>query len=262
MKSKHTFAICAYKESQYLETCIESLKKQKIQSEILMVTSTPNEYIFKMGEKYKIPVYVNEGESGIVQDWNYAYRKAETEYVTITHQDDEYFPDYAQCAVEMLEKAKNPLIFFSDYAELRDGKKVLDNKLLKIKRLMLFPLRSKMCQKSRFIRRRILSLGSPICCPSVTFVKNNLPEVVFKPGFRADEDWEAWEYISRIKGQFVYNKNALMGHRIHEESETSIIIGDNARAKEDYIMFCKFWPKWIARILTKAYSTSEKSNQL
>lgn len=31
-----------------------------------------------------------------------------------------------------------------------------------------------------------------------------------------------------------------MGHRIHEESETSVIIGDNARSKEDYEMFCKF----------------------
>lgn len=262
MKKKHTFAICAYKESPYLEKCILSLKKQKIESEILMVTSTPNEYIFKMGEKYNIPVYVNDGEGGIVQDWNYAYKKAETEYVTITHQDDEYFSNYAQYAMEKLENAKNPLIYFTDYAELRDGRRVLNNKLLRIKRVMLFPLRSKWCQRNKFVRRRILSLGSPICCPSVTFVRKNLPETVFKVGFRADEDWEAWEFISRMKGQFVYDKRVLMGHRIHEESETSIILGDNARTTEDYIMFCKFWPRWAARLLTKIYSNSEKSNQL
>lgn len=262
MKNKHTFAICAYKESEFLEECIQSLKKQTLKSDILLVTSTPNEYISNLAQKYEIPVYVNEGEAGIVQDWNYAYKKADTDFVTITHQDDVYFENYAEHAVRGLEKARKPLIFFTDYAELRDGKRVTDNKLLKIKRMLLLPLRVKSFQKSRFIRRRILSLGSPICCPSVAFARKNLPETVFKPGFASDEDWEAWEFLSRFKGEFVYDKEILMGHRIHEESETSKILGNNARSKEDYIMFCKFWPKKIAKILTKWYSASEKSNEL
>ena len=88
------------------------------------------------------------------------------------------------------------------------------------------------------------------------------PEVVFKSGFRSDEDWEAWEMLSKRNGAFVYCKKPLTLHRIHEDSETSKILGDNARIKEDYVMFCKFWPKFIAKILTKVYGTSEKSNDL
>ena len=42
----------------------------------------------------------------------------------------------------------------------------------------------------------------------------------------------------------------------------SKILGDNARTEEDYVMFCKFWPKFIAKMLTKIYGTSEKSNDL
>ena len=53
-----------------------------------------------------------------------------------------------------------------------------------------------------------------------------------------------------------------MGHRIHEESETSLILGDHARNQEDYEMFCRFWPKGIARILAKFYARSESSNQM
>ena len=53
-----------------------------------------------------------------------------------------------------------------------------------------------------------------------------------------------------------------MCHRIHEESETSKIIGDNARSVEDLVMFKKFWPDVIAKRLAKIYSTSEKSNEL
>ena len=107
-----------------------------------------------------------------------------------------------------------------------------------------------------------MSLGCPICCPSVTFVKANLPETVFEKGYRSDEDWQAWEKISKYKGTFVYINKVSMYHRIHEESETSIILGDNARIEEDYEMFCKFWPKSIAKLLTKLYATSEKSNKL
>ena len=77
-----------------------------------------------------------------------------------------------------------------------------------------------------------------------------------------NEDWEAWERLSRLKGDFLYDSTIQMGHRIHEESETSVIIGDNARSKEDYEMFCKFWPKCIAKFLSNFYAKSEKSNKI
>ena len=43
-KREHIFAICAYKESPYLEECILSLEKQTRKSSIIMVTSTPNHH--------------------------------------------------------------------------------------------------------------------------------------------------------------------------------------------------------------------------
>jgi len=263
MKSyQHTFAICAYKESPYLEDCVKSVLNQKCPSKIIMITSTPNEHIRKVCEKYEIPLKINEGESGIVQDWNFAYTASDTKYVTIAHQDDVYLPNYTMNVLDNVEKVNKPLISFTDYGELRNGQVVSDNRNLKIKRLMLAPLKMRLLQKSKFIRRRILSLGCPICCPSVMFSKENLPETVFQKGYRSDEDWQAWEVLSRYKGAFVYVNKISMYHRIHEESETSIILGDNARKEEDYQMFCKFWPKVIARLLAKAYSLSEKSNEL
>ena len=173
-----------------------------------------------------------------------------------------YFSDYSIRAVRKLEESKHPLIYFSDYCEIRNGEKVRNNGLLKTKRMLLSPLKIKRCQKSRFLRRRILSLGNGICCPSVTFAKENLPNPVFRVHFRSNEDWEAWERLSRLKGDFLYDSTIQMGHRIHEESETSVIIGDNARSKEDYEMFCKFWPKCIAKFLSNFYAKSEKSNKI
>ena len=261
-KKKHTFVICAYKESEYLEECIQSLQKQKTPSHIIMITSTPNTYIEQLAEQYHIPLVVNEGEGGIVQDWTFGYEQANTSYVTIAHQDDVYTPDFSTEVIKRLEQSKKPLIAFTDYGELRNGKYVEKDRLLKIKRLMLFPLQGKIFENSRFIRRRILSFGNPICCPSVTFVRENMPEKIFNIKYRACEDWEAWEKLSRLKGGYIYVNKILMYHRIHEGSETSNIIGDNVRSLEDYDMYCKFWPKPIAKLLIKYYSKAQDSNTL
>lgn len=258
----HIFVICAYKESPYLEECILSIKSQTEESNVIIVTSTPNKFIKHMAEKYQIPYFINTGEGGITQDWNFGYTHAKSKYVTIAHQDDVYESNYLKIVHDLCEKAKVPLIFFSDYYEIRNGQKVLNNRLLKIKRTMLLPLRIKALQKSIWVRRRILSLGSPICCPSVTFITENLPQVIFKNGFRACEDWEAWETISKIPGEFVYSPQRLIGHRIHRDSETSASIQDNKRTEEEYQMFCKFWPKSVAKVLVKFYAKGQNSNKL
>lgn len=261
-QSNVTFAVCAYKESPYLEQCICSLKKQTMESSILVATSTPNQKITDLCEKYDIPLYINSGEKGITQDWNFALSHVKTKYAVVTHQDDVYEPDYAEQIVGAMNRAKKPLIAFSHYFEIRNGERVYHNKLLSIKKLMLVPLKFKIFWSSRFIRRRILSIGDPICCPSVMFVMKELKQPIFRNKYRSCEDWEAWEKISRMKGSFVYIDKQLMGHRIHGDSATTAILEEHARTKENYEMYCKFWPRWIARCINRFYTKSEKSNKL
>ena len=45
MRYKHVFAVCAYKDSPYLEQCIRSLKAQTVPSHIIICTSTPSSYM-------------------------------------------------------------------------------------------------------------------------------------------------------------------------------------------------------------------------
>lgn len=86
--------------------------------------------------------------------------------------------------------------------------------------------------------------------------------MVFSVGFRSNEDWEAWEKLSKLKGDFIYDRDILMYHRIHEDSETSAIIQDNKRSEEDMVLYSKFWPKPIAALLVKLYASGQKSNNL
>ena len=259
---KHTFVICAYKESAFLEECILSLKKQTVRSNIFIATSTPNKYIDDIAEKHGIAVIVNHWQGGITQDWNFGLSKVKTRYATVAHQDDIYEPEYAEKIIKEMAKSDNSIIAFSDYSELRKGEKIHDTTMLKIKRIMLLPLRVRAFWKSKFIRRRVLSMGDPICCPAVTFDLENVKRPIFADGFRSCEDWEAWEKLSKLKGKFIYINEPLMCHRIHEESATTAIIHDNARVQENYIMYCKFWPKPIAKLINRFYTKSEKSNEI
>ena len=258
----HTFAICAYKESEYLEECILSLLNQDYKSKIIIATSTPNEHIRDLGKKYNIPIYVNEGEGGITQDWNFALSKVDTKLATIAHQDDVYEPDYTSSFVKALKGSKKPLIVFSDYGEIRNGVKTTEVSMLKIKKKMLLPLRPRIFKGSRFIRRRVLSFGDPICCPSVMFAIRNIELPLFNNHFICCEDWETWEKLSKKKGDFIYISKPLMYHRIHEESTTSKTLEVGGRIEENYEMFCKFWPKPIAKLINSFYTKSEESNVL
>lgn len=257
---EHTFVICAYKKSPYLEDCIKSLMGQKVKSQVLLATSTPNEWISEMAKKYHLPLLTRKGRSSLAADWNFAYAQAQTPFVTLAHQDDVYRASYTGKIKQAAEKAEHPLILFTDYGEMRSGKKVSKNSFLRIKRMLLFPLRYRWFQKQIWARRRILSLGNPICCPAVTYGKARLPGEPFCEGFFSNTDWEAWERISRLRGSFVYIPQVGMFHRIHGESATTRIIEGEGRQGEDFAMFVKFWPEKIAAWLETHYKKSEEWN--
>lgn len=260
----HTFVICAYGKSIYLEQCIESLLKQSVKGSLLIFTSTPNEHISELAEKYGIRIIADEESNGIASDWNNAYKSAETELVTIAHQDDIYYPNYLKESLKYINKSQTPMIAFSGYYELHGSKTVTDKDFvnLRIKRILLSPLNIRSLQKSKWIRRRILSLGNSICCPSVIYVKSNLPEKLFNEGLDTNLDWAAWEKLSKRKGSFVYIPKDLMAHRIYAESVTSETIRLGVRTKEDLAILQKFWPSPIAKLINTLYSNSQNSRKV
>lgn len=258
--NQHTFVLCAYKESPYLENCVQSLLAQTVQSKVIISTSTPNETIDGVAKKYDLPVYINEGEKGITGDWNFAVSQADTPYVTIAHQDDLYEPTYTEEILAKMTRAKSPILAFTDYFEIRDGERVYKNKLLKIKKIMNFGFR--ISKYSRWTRLRVLSIGNSICCPSATYKREVFEDFHFDGSFKFACDWDAWDRLARKKGAFLYIPKPLMGHRIHEDSETTKQTEGEGRAREEYAMFRRYWPDAIAKKLSKFYGKGADSNQL
>lgn len=259
MTYTHTFVICAYGESPYLEACIRSLKDQTYKSDLILYTSTPSVFINQLAEKYGIAAFTTAG-GGIGKDWNNALSFVKTPYATIAHQDDVYLPDYAEKVMAAAERYPDSTLIYTDYAEFQDDAVREENLNLKIKTsilktLALFP-------NSRFWRNRMLAFGNAICCPAVTYQLNKLQGFSFSETLKTSLDWYAWYVISsNYPGRFTYISEKLMYHRIHEESETTATISDKTRTKEDLWMYQQLWPKWVAKVLIRFYEKSQQSNQ-
>lgn len=257
----HTFVILAYQRSRYLEICIKSALNQTYPNQVIIATTTKNTHITKLAKKYNLKI-IEGTHTNIGGDFDFAIHSANTPLVTVAHQDDTYEKDYSQRIIDNYLKHPNSSIIFTDYYEIRGKQKIYTNINLKIKRILLTPARIKKTLKTRHTKRLLLKFGNSICCPAVTFVIKNCPKEIFTSHFKCNCDWHAWEKLSKRKGAFTYIPQPLMGHRISEDSTTTDIINQGIRTKEDYEIFCRFWPKPIAKILTKFYQKSEKSNSL
>lgn len=257
----HTFVILAYQESPHLETCIKSVLNQTIASEVIIATTTPNSHIQKLATKYHLPV-VKGAHTTIGGDFDFAIHSGTTPLITVAHQDDIYQKTYAEKVIQSYHRHPDSSIIFTDYFEIRGTKHVYTNTNLKIKRLLLTPVRLKKSLKSRHFKRCIIKFGSSICCPAVTFVTKNCPTKIFTSHFKCDCDWHAWEKLSKRSGAFTFIAEPLMGHRISRDTTTTDIINQGIRTKEDYEILCRFWPAPIAKLIAKFYQRSEKSNAI
>lgn len=256
--SVHTFAICAYKESTHLETCIKSIMNQTVKTNVFISTSTPNKHISDLAKKYKLEVYETGKKSDIQDDWNFAYNKAKTKLVTIAHQDDIYEKEYAEEVLTKYQTTKNINIIVTDYVPYKNNQKSKDLNF-RIKKLLKFFLRFNFLSKLRFFKVSSLAFGNSICCPSVTYNKERLGDTIFTSDLKFSLDWDTFLKIARMKGKISYIPKYLINYRVYDGATTKEFIVNNTRQKEDIAVFRKIWPKWIVKIImkfyTKAYDT-------
>ncbi len=250
--TNHTFAVCAYKESPYLEDCIRSLLRQSVKTNIIITTSTPCAHIRCMADKYKIPLYIRKGKSDIRDDWNFAYNKAQTGWVTVAHQDDMYGADYVKEFLDAVSGCGSPVAFFSDYMPVKKGRAGRDCNA-RIRRFLRIPMKYQAFAKRRFWKKAVLSFGNSICAPSVAYHKERLGKSYFTSEMKFNIDWDTFLKLAEEEGAFVYTDKPLTFYRIHGEATSMAFIKSHQREREDAAMFRKFWPGWVTAILMRFY---------
>ena len=265
-----TMIICAYKECIFLEDCIKSVLEQSVKSRVFISTSTPNDFIKGLAAKYDIEVKVNNNP-GHANDYNFAIKQCETALCAMAHQDDLLDRDFVKDSITAINNAKDPIIAFTDYREIHENS-IADKPttLIRIKKILLLPMKIKGLNGTAFGKRLIQRFGNPISHPTVTYVCDKMPDQCFRNEYRADMDWDLWERLSRVKGSFVYVNKVLHYHRMHAEQATARLVNDenssknkmdDPRYREDLILFKRFWPSFIAKAIMSVYSNGEKMYQ-
>ena len=259
----HSFIIPAYKESIYLEKCIQSLLAQSVKSAIIITTSTPSDFIEQIAVQYNLPYHINNNP-GIANDWNFALSKAKTPYATIAHQDDIYEPAYTKTILKAANdtRTEEPLIIFTGYYDLVNNKTRTTSLNSIIKKALFFPFAFKSSINSKFAKKLLLSFGDPVCCPTVTFNLQALKGFSFSPAYSCVLDWYAWYQLAKQDGRFCFINKKLVGHRIHQESETSAQIAMGKRRIEEQQMFQMIWGPRMAKIISWVYSLGHADNKI
>lgn len=260
----HTFVIPAYGAAPGLARLIASLRAQAgAESEILLTTSTPTPELAELAGRERLPLRVNPLRTGIAADWNFALDAARTPLVTLAHQDDVFAPGYAALLGSALQRHRDALIAFSDFTEHTPSGARAANINMRIKRVLrlrAFGTRESISEPRD--KMRLLSLGNPICCPSVMFNRATLGDFRFPEGWRTNLDWMAWITLAQRRGGFVYVREPLVSKGIHPGSETTATIADRARAREDRTLFEIFWPRPVAAVLTTFYRLGYLANRV
>jgi len=260
----HTFAIPVYGAAPNLAALVESLRAQTgPRSEILVATSTPSGELEEFARREAVPLHVNPRRVDIASDWNFALNMTRTRFVTLAHQDDLFQAEYASSLVDALDRHPGSLIAFSDYSEHTPFGVRSDNLNLRIKRVLCrraFGARECITEPSE--KCRALSLGNPICCPSVMFDRAALGSFRFPQGFQTNLDWMAWLELARRPGGFVYVRTRLVSKGVHPGSETTATIANRAREREDKALFEEFWPKPLAAVLAAIYRLGYRANRV
>ena len=254
----HAFVVCAYKESKYLDKCIQSLLAQSKPTKIIICTSTYCSYIQHIADEYSLPLYVRGGKSDIQKDWNFGCRIVDTDWVTVAHQDDCYDTEYVNNLYKAVEKEPDALIYFTDYRPIKHGEIGRDINS-KIRRLLRLPMKCKHLSNKIWAKKMILCFGNSICCPSVSYNRKKIGGDIFTSELKFGLDWDTYYKFAKMPGRFLYVDKVLTYYRIHRQAASMGFIENQIREKEDMIMFQKFWPRCIAKFLMvfykKAYNT-------
>jgi glycosyltransferase involved in cell wall biosynthesis len=261
----HTFVIPVYKESPYLEECIQKLLGQTVGSKVVMATSTPSAFAKAIAETYRIPYFIDDsGQTGIANDWNFALSKATTQFVTIAHQDDIYEAKYTEILLSEIKAGNHHdvLMAFTSYTDLVNDQERKFSLNALVKSSLLFPFFFSRAIQSSFFKKLILLFGDPICCPSVTLNMAALGTFKFSTDYQCALDWYAWYQLAKKPGAFIYVNKKLIRHRIHIDSETTNQLNNGIRKQEELRMFELMWGKGFSTIISKIYAIGHKDNLL
>ncbi|MHB8528495.1 MAG: glycosyltransferase [Caulobacteraceae bacterium] len=254
--ANHCFVVVAFGDSPFLAGCLASLRSQTLAASIVVATSTPSPFIARISARFAAPVIVNSSRRCIADDWNFALAATGARYVTLAHQDDVYFPDFLERSLETLAASPKSVFCFTGYEEITDHGAPRNTKISFVKHLLDGAILGRRTRVGGGRLRAFLSLGNPLACSSVTFDRERTGGFAFSREYRSNLDWDAWLRLLDNGGVFARLPERLVGRRHNGRTETSRLIREGVRQREDLALFRRLWPRPVSELIAQTYRAS------
>ncbi|MCL1553071.1 glycosyltransferase family A protein [Xanthomonas nasturtii] len=257
MPLTHSFVVLVYGQSPHLADCLRSLAAQTLPSPVIISTSTPFEELSAVAGLFGARLHVHGPNLGIGRDWNAALDVADTDLVTLVHQDDLYAPGFAAETLDAFAQRNVAAFAFCDSNEVRgDGsrRQLPFNHWIK-QILVTIATWPGHVVHGGLRRRLLLGFGNPVICASVTLNRRQWQTFRFREDLRTNMDWMAWLQLSE-QHTIVRVGKRLVTRRVHAQSATSQCLADGARLVEDRLVLGKLWPAPVAALILYFYRLS------
>ncbi len=248
----HAFVVLGFGRSPFLEDALASIRRQTLQSRVVIATSTPNDHIAMAAERAGAPVLTNPASEGIGADWNFALDATDARFVTLAHQDDVYYPCFLQATRAALDEYGAPLCF-TGYQEIDDAGAPKVSRISCAKHALETVILGRTRVVSGMRLRAFLSFGNPLPCSSVTYDRADLADFRFSTAYKSNLDWDAWWRLMKAGRLFARVPARLVGRRHNALTETAALTRAGVRSVEDAQMFRRAWPRPVAEAIHLAY---------
>lgn len=259
--NEHCFVVTAYKDSPYLSACLNSLIQQTAKSKIIISTSTPSLYIETIAKEYGVDLFVNPENKNVSNNWNFALDVAKAKWITLIHQDDIYLPEFAASTFHAIQQFPDAAIHFTGANEIIENKKTSFSLSLLVKSILLLPFKLQNPLRSMILKKMVISFGNPICCPTVTYNREQLSQFKFNEEYSYVLDWAAWVEIFATPFSIAFTNKPLVNRLIHQGSGTVDGIQSKGIQKEEQAIFEKIWGKPLSKLFFFFYQAAHFKHQ-
>lgn len=223
MKHELPITVCipTYNGERYLAEAIRSVLLQIDKISCVIVSDDGSKdstiHIVNSFNHKKIKKVFHKKNLGMVGNWNYLIESVDTEYLTIFHQDDVYYPNYFEKVYESILNQGADL-GYTDVETLNSKNEKYFDPKFEIKRRISSENRLWEGQKML----RTLFYGCFINCPTVMYKTEIFNKVgFFDASYQFVQDWDFWFRVALSSCKASYIPSKLYGYRIHESNATT-----------------------------------------
>ncbi len=257
MSNKITICIPTYQTNNgYLKTAIDSVLAQTNEGWTLILvdgSSSENIELFKLVQELNHPAISfvrNSKNHTMAGNWNYAIELANTELVTLLHDDDLLAPDYVEKMLQFAQQFPTSSAYYCDVKLIDENGVGTWTVADKVKSFI---------RPNKHINHiagdeglASLLKGCYVFCPTVCYRKSKLPQPLFKSHWKMVTDFQCY-FDLLVKGETMSGlSEKLYLYRRHQNNQTAKLTANMERFEEEVALYefiktqlKNHWPKSV-----------------